>query len=84
MKKRVPEDTFIEQAKLLSDAEAELLLSRMKGKLQRRFEDKKLDRVEVLAIQLEVEAEKLKEWRERLAEIRQNDQAMEKKHKKSE
>lgn len=69
--KLVPEDEYVEKAKRLSRDEAEHLFSRMKGKLARRLEDRKLAPLDAVAIQLEIEDEQLKEWRMRLAEIRQ-------------
>ena len=42
----------------------------MREKLTRRLEDKKLNALEVVAIQLEIEDEALNEWRERMQEIR--------------
>lgn len=73
MKIKSPDDKYIEQAKLLTEDEAERLLSRMEGKLPRRLEKDKLTRLEALAIQLEVEDDMLKEWREHMAEIREKD-----------
>jgi len=59
----------------LSKEDAERLFSRMRGKLTRRLEDKKLPPLEAIAIQLELEDEALKVWRERLAEIRKKHKA---------
>lgn len=73
MKIKTPDDEYIEKAKLLNEDEAERLLSRMEGKLPRRLEKDKLTRLEALAIQLEVEDDMLKEWREHMAEIREKD-----------
>lgn len=73
MKIRKPEDAYLEKAKSLTDTEAEFLQARMRGKLQRRLEDKKLTTIEAMAIQLEFEDLQLKEWRERVAEIRAKD-----------
>jgi len=55
---------------LLSREEAEQYFSRMDKKLVRKLDEHKLVPVEVLAIQLEIEDEKLKEWRERFVEIK--------------
>ncbi len=65
-----PTKEFLEKAKSLSKKDAELLLSRMGGKLTRRLEDKRLSAIEVLALQLELEQEQLREWRKKVAEIR--------------
>ncbi|MEQ1663104.1 MAG: hypothetical protein ABL877_10470 [Thiobacillus sp.] len=70
-----PSQAFLDKAKNLSKAEAERLLSRMRGKLTRRLEDKKMSELEVLAIQLEIEALALAEWREKMAEIRKKAKA---------
>ena len=65
-----PTKEYLEKAKSLSKKDAELLLSRMGGKLTRRLEDKRLSAMEVLALQLELEDEQLREWRKKVAEIR--------------
>ncbi len=67
---KVPREDYLEQAKLLSKEERERLLSRTRTKLARRLEDKKLSALEVVAIQLETEDDKLQEWRAKMAEIR--------------
>jgi hypothetical protein len=68
--RKLPSEQYLEQAKLLSKEEIERLLSRTRAKLMRRLEDKKLNAVEVVAIQLEIEDEDLNEWREKWAEIK--------------
>jgi len=65
-----PNEEYIEKAKLLSEEETERLMARMRTKLMRRLEDKKMTVPEVVAIQLEIEDEELNEWREKMAEIR--------------
>ncbi len=67
--KKSPDPGYLEKAKLLNEDEIERLLSRMRGKLLRRLEDKKLDTLEMAALQLEIEDESLNEWRARVAEI---------------
>ena len=74
MKIKAADEEYLEKAKQLSEEEAERLLSRMGGKLPRRLQKDKLSREEALAIQLEIEDEMLKEWRERVAEIRDREQ----------
>jgi hypothetical protein len=69
MAKREPKEEYLLKAKKLTKTQAEHLHSRMGGKLGRRLDDHKLIPLEALAIQLEIEDEQLKEWRERLAEI---------------
>lgn len=68
--RKTPSEAYLEKARRLSREETERLLSRMRGKLARRLEDKKLSTLEVVAIQLEIEDEDLNEWRERMQEIR--------------
>lgn len=64
-----PSEEYLKKAKLLTKEEAEHLLARMRGKLSRKMEDRKVDPLEAVAIQLELEDEKLQDWRERWAEI---------------
>jgi hypothetical protein len=68
--KHIPKEEYLKRAALLSRDEAEQFFSRMDRKLVRKLDEHKLIPVEVLAIQLEIEDEKLKEWRERFAEIK--------------
>ena len=68
--KKTPAEAYVEKAKLLTEEETERLMSRMRTKLTRRLEDKKFSALEAVAIQLEVEAEELNEWRKNMAEIR--------------
>lgn len=70
MKIKTPDEKYLEQAKRPAESDAERVLSRMRGKLNRRFEDAKLSVIEALAIQLEREDEHLKEWRARMVEIK--------------
>ncbi len=74
MKIKSPDEIYLEQAKLLNEEDAERLLSRMEGKLPRRLQKDKLTRLEALAIQLEIEDDMLREWREHMAEIRAKEQ----------
>jgi F0F1-type ATP synthase delta subunit len=62
--KRKPDDAYLEKAKKLSKEQVERLNSRMRNKLTRRTEDRKLTELEALAIQLALEDEQLEEWRE--------------------
>lgn len=64
-----PAEEYLEKARRLTKEEAEHLLARMRGKLNRRMEDRKVAPLEAVALQLELEDEKLQEWRERWAEI---------------
>lgn len=70
MTKKIPSEEYLLKAKKLSKTQAEHLFSRMGGKLGRRLDDNKLIPLEALALQLEIEDENLKEWRERFAEIK--------------
>jgi hypothetical protein len=69
MKLLKPSPEFLEQAMALTQEDAERLFSRMRGKLSRRLEDKKLRSVEAIAIQLQLEDAELQEWRQRWVEI---------------
>ncbi|HEY7985386.1 MAG TPA: hypothetical protein VIE17_00545 [Methylophilaceae bacterium] len=75
MKIKTPNEAYIEKAKKLSAKESERLLSRMGGKLRRRQDKDKVTNLEAIAIQLELEDEQLKEWRERMDAIKKNDKA---------
>jgi len=67
---RKPVDEYLEKAGQLNKEETERLLARMRSKLMRRLEDKKMSVQEAVAIQLEIEDEELQEWRTRMTEIR--------------
>jgi len=62
-----PSEAFIRLAGELDEASAEKVLSRMTGKLPKRFIKEKLTRNEAIAIQLELEDELLQEWRANFA-----------------
>ena len=51
----------------------------MRGKLTRKWENQKLDTLEVLAIQLETEVAELADWREKMNEIKETDKNKNKK-----
>ncbi|EUJ10447.1 hypothetical protein Meth11DRAFT_1266 [Methylophilaceae bacterium 11] len=69
MKIKTAKDEYLAKAQDLSDDEIDKLQYRMRGKLYRRAEDQKLTLQEALAIQLEIEDEELKEWREKRAQM---------------
>lgn len=69
MKIKLANEEYLEKAKKLTEEETERLLSRMRGKLTRRIDDKKLSAIEAIAIQLELEDEQLEEWRENRIKI---------------
>ena len=72
--KRMPTDAYLEKAKLLTKDEAERLFARMRGRLERRLENKKLDPLAAAALQLEFEDEQIQEWRERWVELSNREQ----------
>lgn len=69
MKNKVPTQDYQDKVKLLTEEDAERVLSRMSGKLPRRLDKDKLSREDALALQLELEDEQLQEWREKMAKI---------------
>lgn len=73
--KKIPSDEYLEKARLLSKEDTERLLSRMRSKLKRRLEDRKMSVLEAVAIQLEEEDDELNEWRAKMAEIREKTKA---------
>lgn len=69
MKIKTAKEEYLAKAQDLSEDEIDKLQYRMRGKLYRRAEDQKLTLQEALAIQLEIEDEELKEWREKRAQM---------------
>ena len=67
LKTALPE--YLEKAASLTREEAERLFSRMRGKLIRKLEHDKIESLEAVALQLQLEDEDLNEWRQRWAEI---------------
>lgn len=63
------------KAKNLSEEEAERVLSRISGKLRRRQDRDKILNLEAIAIQLELEDEQLRQWREKMAMLREQGKA---------
>jgi hypothetical protein len=66
MAKKVASEEYQEKVKLLNADEAERLLSRMSGKLPKRLDKDKMSKEDALALQLEIEDERLAEWREKM------------------
>ena len=64
-----PNNEFIKLAESMNETASERILSRMTGKLPKRFKKEKLTKIEAIAIQLELEDELLQEWRKNFAEI---------------
>jgi hypothetical protein len=73
MKLKLTSPQYLEKAAALSREDAERLFSRMRGKLARRLENEKIDSLEAIALQLQLEDEDLTEWRERWEEISQRE-----------
>lgn len=69
MKIKTASEEYLEKAQHLSEDEIDKLQYRMRGKLYRRAEDKKLTLMEAVAIQLEIEDAELREWREQRAKM---------------
>ena len=67
--KKQPTEEYIEKARLLSAEELEKLFARMSRELQTRSVGKKAFPWEVAAIQLEIEADQLREWRRKWAHL---------------
>ena len=67
LKTALPE--YLEKAASLTREEAERLFSRMRGKLIKKLEHDKIESLEAVALQLQLEDEDLNEWRQRWAEI---------------
>ena len=74
MKSKVPTPEYLEKAKKLNNEEIERLLVRMRGRFARRLDDKRMSAIDAIALQLEYEDEELEEWRERLTEMRMNEE----------
>ena len=70
MNSKSRDEEYLEKAKLLSRDEVEHLFSRMRGRYTHRLDDKKIDPLEAIAIQLEYEDERLAEWRTGLYDLR--------------
>jgi len=70
MVSKIASEEYQDKVKLLKEDEAERLLSRMSGKLPKRLDKDKLSRDDALALQMELEDERLNEWRERMDKIK--------------
>lgn len=64
---------YLEKAKRLTKEQRERVLSRMDGKLPKRFLKHKITEIEAISQQLMFEDEQLTEWRERMNEIREKE-----------
>ena len=63
-------EEYLERAKSISEREAELLLSRLRGRLGSKLNHKRLNVTEALALQLEYEDEQLNQWRSNIGKVR--------------
>ena len=79
MKIKTPDEAYIEAASKLNDDQKERLLSRMRDKLTRKWENEKVDTLHALAIQLETEDAELADWREKMNEIKEKEKVKNKK-----
>ncbi|MBI5109264.1 MAG: hypothetical protein HZA62_11005 [Rhodocyclales bacterium] len=73
MKLKSASPEYLERAATLSREDVERLFSRMRGKLARRFENEKIDSLDAVALQLQLEDEELNEWRQRWEELSQRE-----------
>jgi hypothetical protein len=73
MKIKSASPEYLERAATLSREDAERLFSRMRGKLARRLENEKIDSLDAVALQLQLEDEELNEWRQRWEELSQRE-----------
>ncbi|MCX7168492.1 MAG: hypothetical protein NTV11_19780 [Rhodocyclales bacterium] len=62
---------WIEKAMLLSKDDAERILARMRKKITRKMKQDEIDPLVAVALQLQLEDEQLKEWRGKIAELRE-------------
>ena len=76
-----PTEAFIKIAEQMDEESSEKVLSRMTGKLPKRFKKEKLTKVEAIAIQLELEDELLQEWTKNYSEIKMRLESKQKKSK---
>jgi hypothetical protein len=85
MKIRECKPAYLNKAQDLSEQEAELVLSRMRNKLFQALKKDELSTLEILGIQLEIEEEQLREWREKMTVIqeKENKKSKDSKSKKS-
>ena len=79
MKIKAPDEEYIKAASSLNDDQKERLLCRMRGKLTRKWENEKLDTLQALAIQLEIEDAELADWRDKMNEIKEKEKEKSKK-----
>ena len=73
MKIKVSDEAYIKAASQLNEDQKDRLLCRMRDKLTRKWENEKMDTLHALAIQLETEDAELADWRERMNEIKKQE-----------
>jgi N-acyl-L-homoserine lactone synthetase len=73
MKLKQASQEYLDKAAALTKEEAERMFARMHGKLARKFEREKIPSLEAVALQLQIEDEELREWRQRWAELEQRE-----------
>ncbi|MEI7613650.1 MAG: hypothetical protein WCK63_12120 [Betaproteobacteria bacterium] len=61
--KRKPAEKYIEKAKLLTNEELAKVFARMRIDLHIRMDSRKVSSFEAAAVQLEIEADQVNEWR---------------------
>ena len=83
MKIKAPDEKYVKAASNLNEDQKERLLCRMRGKLTRKWENEKLDTLQALAIQLEIEDAELADWREKMNDIKEKEKEKEKSKKKN-
>ena len=66
-------EKYLEKAKELGKKDTERLMSRMRGRFFRKFDEEKITDLEDVALQLEYEDEQLEAWRKTVAEIRKRE-----------
>lgn len=74
-KVRSPNQAYLEQAVALPKAEQETLKQRALRMSARRQDDRRKSLVEIVALQLEFEDQQLTQWRARVAQMRQPENA---------
>jgi len=82
MKIKSCKDEYLAKATLLTEVDAEYVMSRIGNKLLKRLEKEGLSKHEILGIQLEIEDDQLLEWREKVAAMREEESKKQKSSKK--
>lgn len=72
MTDQIANEEYVKRAGKLSGSQAEYIISRLRPKFGRGFEDDEHFPIEKIALQLQLEDEALAEWRQRFSEIKEN------------